>query len=85
MVAFLNVRGSLSHSRITYFYDLDQYLGRAAKFLMYGYPAYLVVRFVAWSVKTLREKPNEVTTADGGWRSLFAFIAQWPAAAEFLR
>ena len=29
--------------------------------------------------------PNEVTSADGGWRVLFAFIAQWPAAAEFLR
>ena len=29
--------------------------------------------------------PNEVTSADGGWRVLFAFVAQWPAAAEFLR
>jgi hypothetical protein len=28
---------------------------------------------------------NEVTPADGGWRVLFAFVAQWPAAAEFLR
>jgi hypothetical protein len=28
---------------------------------------------------------NEVTSADGGWRVLFAFAAQWPAAAEFLR
>ena len=28
---------------------------------------------------------NEVTTADGGWRVLFAFVARWPAAAEFLR
>lgn len=28
---------------------------------------------------------NEITTADGGWRFLFAFVAQWPAAAEFLR
>jgi hypothetical protein len=27
---------------------------------------------------------HEVTTADGGWRVLFAFGAQWPAAAEFL-
>jgi hypothetical protein len=26
---------------------------------------------------------NEVTSADGGWRVLFAFFAQWPAAAEF--
>ena len=23
--------------------------------------------------------------ADGGWRALFAFVAQWRAAAEFLR
>ena len=29
--------------------------------------------------------PNEVTSADGGWRVLFAFVAQWPAAAEFFR
>jgi len=28
---------------------------------------------------------NEVTPADGGWRILFAFVAQCPAAAEFLR
>jgi hypothetical protein len=28
---------------------------------------------------------NEVTSADGGWRILFVFVAQWPAAAEFLR
>jgi hypothetical protein len=27
--------------------------------------------------------PNKVTSADGGWRVLFAFVAQWPAAAEF--
>jgi hypothetical protein len=30
-------------------------------------------------------EPNEVTSADGGWRIRFAFGAQWPAAAEFLR
>jgi hypothetical protein len=30
-------------------------------------------------------KANEVTSADGGWRVLFAFVAQWPAAAEFFR
>ncbi len=29
--------------------------------------------------------PNEVTSADGGWRFLFAFVAQRPAAAEFCR
>jgi hypothetical protein len=29
--------------------------------------------------------PNEITSANGGWRVLFAFIAQWPAVAEFLR
>jgi hypothetical protein len=29
--------------------------------------------------------PNEVTSADGGCRVLLAFVAQWPAAAEFLR
>ena len=28
---------------------------------------------------------NQVTSADGGWRVLFAFVAHWPAAAEFLR
>jgi len=28
-------------------------------------------------------QPNEVTSADGGWRVLFAFVAQWLAAAEF--
>ena len=28
---------------------------------------------------------NKVTSADGGWRVLFASVAQWPAAAEFLR
>jgi hypothetical protein len=28
--------------------------------------------------------PNEVTSADGGWRVLFAFVAQWPATAEFM-
>ncbi len=56
MVTRLNMRGSLSHSRITYLYDLDGCLGRAARFLIYGYPAYLVVRFVVWSVKTLTGK-----------------------------
>ena len=25
---------------------------------------------------------NEVTSADGGWRVVFAFVAQWSAAAE---
>jgi hypothetical protein len=29
--------------------------------------------------------PNTVTSADGGWRALFAFVAQWPAAAQFRR
>ena len=28
---------------------------------------------------------NPITSADGGRRVLFAFVAQWPAAAEFLR
>ena len=28
---------------------------------------------------------NEVTSADGGWRVQLPFVAQWPAAAEFLR
>jgi hypothetical protein len=28
---------------------------------------------------------NEVTSADGGRRVPFASVAQWPAAAEFLR
>jgi hypothetical protein len=31
------------------------------------------------------QMPNEITSADGGWRVLFAFIAQWTAAAEFCR
>ena len=30
-------------------------------------------------------RANEVTSADGGWRVLFASVAQWPAAAEFCR
>jgi hypothetical protein len=30
-------------------------------------------------------RPNEITSADGGWRVLFAFVAQWPATAEFSR
>jgi hypothetical protein len=34
---------------------------------------------------TLTMTPNPITSADGGWRTLFAFLAQWPAAAEFLR
>ena len=29
--------------------------------------------------------PSEVTSADGEWRVLFTFVAQWAAAAEFLR
>jgi hypothetical protein len=29
--------------------------------------------------------PNQVTSTDGEWRVLFAFRAQWPATAEFLR
>jgi hypothetical protein len=28
--------------------------------------------------------PNEVTSADGGWRVPFTIVAQWPAAAEFV-
>ena len=31
------------------------------------------------------DMPNEFTPADGGWRLLFASVAHWPAAAEFLR
>jgi hypothetical protein len=30
-------------------------------------------------------RANPDTSADGGWRVLFAFVAQWPAAAEFCR
>jgi len=30
-------------------------------------------------------RPNEITSADGGLRVLFASVAWWPAAAEFLR
>jgi hypothetical protein len=30
-------------------------------------------------------RTNEATSADGGWRVLFAFLAHFPAAAEFLR
>lgn len=33
----------------------------------------------------MNRRPNEITPADGGLRILFAFVAQWPAAAEFLR
>jgi hypothetical protein len=35
---------------------------------------------ITWPVRT---SANEITSADGGWRVLFAFVAQWPAAAEF--
>ena len=35
--------------------------------------------------RTAAMKPNEITSADGGWRVLFAFVTQWPAAAEFIR
>jgi hypothetical protein len=28
---------------------------------------------------------NQITSADGGERVLFVFVAQWPAAAEFFR
>jgi hypothetical protein len=28
---------------------------------------------------------NEVTSADGGWGVLFAFVAQWPATADLFR
>jgi hypothetical protein len=31
------------------------------------------------------EAPNEVASADGGWRILFEFLPHWPAAAELLR
>ena len=30
-------------------------------------------------------RANEISSADGEWRVLFAFAAQWPAAAGFLR
>jgi len=30
-------------------------------------------------------RANEITSAEGGWRVLFAFVAQRPATAEFLR
>ena len=30
-------------------------------------------------------RANEGTSADGGGRVLLAFVAQWPAAAEFCR
>jgi hypothetical protein len=33
----------------------------------------------------MKPPPNEVTSAVGGWRVLFAFVAHSTAAAEFLR
>ena len=30
-------------------------------------------------------EPNEVTSADGGWRVLIALVAQWPSAADLSR
>ena len=39
--------------------------------------------YTCWATKFL--PLNEVTSADGGWRVLFAYVGQWPAAAEFLR
>jgi hypothetical protein len=40
---------------------------------------------VLFAMFVLRKRHNEVTTADGGWRVLFALTAQRPATAEFLR
>ena len=40
---------------------------------------------IVWFILHGAPKPNEVTSADGGRPVLFASIAQWPAAAEFLR
>jgi hypothetical protein len=36
-------------------------------------------------MRTLSPRYNEVTSSDGGWRVLFAFVVQWPAAADFIR
>ncbi len=36
-------------------------------------------------VQARTRNANQITSADGGWRVLSAFAAQWPAAAEFLR
>jgi len=33
----------------------------------------------------MKFRANQVTPAGGGWRLLSASVAQWPAAAEFLR
>jgi hypothetical protein len=44
-----------------------------------------VLATIVWFVLHGAPKPNEFTSADGGWPVLLASIAQWPAAAEFLR
>ena len=33
--------------------------------------------------RTMNTAPNQILPADGARRVLFAFVAQWPAAAEF--
>src|SRR6266571_1399579 len=48
-----------------------------------------VLELACESVRTrslvMKFRANKVTPADGGWRLLFACVAHWPAAAEFLR
>jgi hypothetical protein len=40
-------------------------------------------RAVTVSISRGCTSANEITSADGGWRVLFAVVALWPAAAEF--
>src|SRR5262249_43431922 len=48
-------------------------------------------RYITWppsksqEMKDRMSRPNEVTSADGGWHVLFPLIAQWPATTEFFR
>jgi hypothetical protein len=41
--------------------------------------------FALFGGQLMKTVSNEITSADGGWRVLFAFVAQWAAAAEFFR
>ena len=56
IVTYLNVKRYFFPSRIRYLYDLDRCTDTAIAFLLYGYPVYLLIRFVIWAVKTLKEK-----------------------------
>lgn len=52
-VAWLNTTRQ-PESHIRYLYDLPQIMEKSLLCLALGYPAYLIPRFVIWSIATLR-------------------------------